>query len=102
MQKVDIADLIVALEQERVRRGLDHKGFSTLLKISESYWSMIRKGTRTLTPNLAVSFMQQLPEITPAVTTFIMRQGNDGQKRHTKDYVKQGRRRLRGSGKGME
>jgi len=80
MQKTDIADLIAALEQERTRRGLDHKGFSTLLKISESYWSMIRKGTRTLTPNLAVSFMQTLPEITPAVTIFIMRQGNDGDK----------------------
>ena len=83
MQKIDIADLIVALEQERMRRGLDHKGFSTLLKISESYWSMIRKGTRTLTPNLAVSFMQQLPELTPAVTLFIMRQGQDGQRQKT-------------------
>jgi hypothetical protein len=41
---------------------------------------MIRKGTRALTPNLAVSFMQKLPEITPEVTTFIMRQGNDGSK----------------------
>lgn len=83
MQKVDIADLIVALEHERMRRGLNHKGFSTLLKISESYWSMIRKGTRTLTPNLAVSFMQKLPELTPEVTIFIMRQGNDGKNDNT-------------------
>lgn len=78
--RVARTDLINAMEAERTRRNLDHKGFSTLLKISESYWSMIRKGTRTLTPNLAVSFMQNLPEITPAVTIFIMRQGNDGDK----------------------
>jgi len=78
MQTTNVADLIAALEQERIRRGLDHKGFSTLLKISESYWSMIRKGSRTLTPNLAVSFMQKLPDITPEVQAFIMRHGNDG------------------------
>lgn len=78
MQEIKTTNLIVALEEERVRRGLNHKDFSTLLKISESYWCMIRKGDRRLTPNLAVLFMQKLPEISLEVQTFIMSQGKDG------------------------
>ena len=78
MQEIKTPNLIVALEKERVRRGLNHKGFSTLLRISESYWCMLRKGDRRLTPNLAVLFMQKLPEITPEVQAFILQQGKDG------------------------
>ena len=70
--------LIRALDDQRIKRQLNHHDFSVFLGISESYWSMIRNGKRNLTPNLAVMFMQKLPELTPAVTTFIMRQGNDG------------------------
>jgi len=78
MQETKTANLIATLEKERVKRGLNHKGFSTLLKISESYWCMLRKGDRQLTPNLAVLFMQKLPEITPEIQAFIMQQGKDG------------------------
>lgn len=78
MQEIKTTNLIAALERERVKRGLDHRGFSTLLKISESYWCMLRKGDRRLTPNLAVLFMKKLPEISPEVQTFIMSHGKDG------------------------
>ena len=80
MQDTKPRKLIAALERERTKRRLDHKGFSTLLRISESYWCMLRKGDRCLTPNLAVAFMKKLPELTPEVQAFIMQQGKDGDK----------------------
>jgi len=83
MQEIRTINLIAALEEERVRRGLNHKGFSTLLRISESYWCMLRKGARRLTPNLAVLFMQKLPSITTEVQDFIMQQGKDGEEEGT-------------------
>jgi len=72
--------LIQALEKERTQRNLDHRAFSTLLGIHESYWHRIRTEERQLTPNLAVMFMQKLPELGPAVTDFVVSQGNNNQK----------------------
>ena len=70
-------DLINALERERRRRQLNHRAFSTLLGIHESYWHRIRTGERSLNLNTLQIFMQKLPEVTPEVTIYIMRQGND-------------------------
>lgn len=70
-------ELINVLEGERIRRRLNHHGFSTLLGISDTYWHRIRHGERTLNLNMLTLFMQKLPEITPEVTIYIMRQGND-------------------------
>lgn len=71
-------ELINVLEAERIRRKLNHHAFSTLLGIHESYWHRIRTGERPLNLNLLTIFMQKLPEVTPEVTIYIMRQGNDG------------------------
>jgi hypothetical protein len=91
--KGTMTELVQAMEEERVRRGLDHRGFSTLLGIHESYWHRLRTGERPFNLNVLTLLMQKLPDITPAVTEYIMRQGNDGQdgemseKRHDKSEV---------------
>jgi hypothetical protein len=56
-------DLITAMEAERIRRQLDHKGFSNLLKITDSYWCMIRKGKRRPSLGLIKTIHQVLPEV---------------------------------------
>ena len=63
-----------------MRRGLDHKGFSTLLGIHDSYWHRIRTGERSPTLTILTLIMQKFPELAPEVTKYIMRQGNDGEK----------------------
>jgi len=74
-------DLITALETERERRGLDHRAFSTLLGIHESYWHRLRTGERAFNLNTLTLVMQNLPGITPEVTAFIVGQGdNDGRR----------------------
>jgi hypothetical protein len=71
--------LIEAVDKERTKRGMSDRKFSMqVLEISPSYWCLLKAGKRRLAPNLAVFFMQKLPEITPEVTYYIMRQGNDG------------------------
>lgn len=70
-------ELIKAIEAERIRRRLDHRAFSALLGIHESYWHRIRTGERPLNLNTLQIFMQKLPEVTPEVTIYFMRQGND-------------------------
>jgi len=70
-------DLIAALEAERERRGLDHRAFSTLLGIHESYWHRLRTGERAFNLHTLTLIMQNLPDITPAVTEFIVQQGQN-------------------------
>lgn len=73
------ANLLQAVDRERRKRKMSDREFSKqVLGISHSYLSLLRAGKRRLTPNLAVLFMQKLPEIAPEVTIFVMRQGNDG------------------------
>lgn len=79
MEKATL-NLIEAIDRERTKRKLSDRKFSNqVLGISHSYLSLIKAGKRPLTPNLAVLFMQKLPEITPEVTSFIMSQGDDGE-----------------------
>jgi len=80
MQRQETRDLIATLEAERIRHKLDHRAFSTLLGIHESYWHRLRTGERAFTLNVLTLLMHKLPRVTPAVTIFIMRQGNDGDK----------------------
>lgn len=70
------ATLIDALELERRRRNLDHKGFSTLLRITESYWCMIRKGNRRPSLNLCHTIYKQVPEVAEYVDDYV-RSSND-------------------------
>lgn len=56
-------DLITAMEGERSRRGMDHKAFSTLLGITDSYWCMIRKGKRRPSLELIKTIHEKLPEV---------------------------------------
>lgn len=75
--------LIEAIERERNELKLSDRKFSKVLGISPAYWCLLKSGDRRLTPNLAVLFMQKLPELTDAVSTFIMRYGNDGENHKT-------------------
>ncbi len=77
--KTEARQLINVLEGERIRRQLDHRAFSTLLGIHESYWHRIRTGERPLNLNILTILMQKLPDVTPEVIVYIMRQGNDGE-----------------------
>jgi ribosomal protein S12 len=70
--------LIQAIEKLRAKRRMSDKEFSTkVLGISPAYLCLLKAGKRPLRPNLAVLFMQKLPELTPEVTAFILSQGND-------------------------
>jgi len=73
-------ELIKVIDNERIRRNLDHRAFSALLGIHESYWHRLRTGERAFTLNVLTILMHKLPRVTPAVTTYILRQGNDGGK----------------------
>jgi len=77
-------NLITAVDKERVKRNMSDRKFSIeVLGISPSYYCLLKAGKRRLAPNLAVFFMQKLPEITPEVTIFFMSQGNDGKNKKT-------------------
>jgi hypothetical protein len=71
-------NLIKAVERERIKRQMSDRKFSKVLGISPPYWCLLKAGKRPLKPNLAVLFMQKLPELTPEVQDFIMQQGKDG------------------------
>ncbi|MBV6343205.1 hypothetical protein [Candidatus Magnetobacterium casense] len=71
MQGIEIADLIAALEAERVRRELDHRGFSTLLGIHESAWCRIRTGQRAPTLDTLTIILKKLPELKPVVCSYM-------------------------------
>jgi hypothetical protein len=73
--------LLQAMDKERTRRQMSDRKFSKdILGISPAYLSLLKAGKRPLTPNLAVMFMQKLPELAPAVTEFVVSQGNNNQK----------------------
>ena len=72
-------ELINEMERERRRRKLNHQDFSTLLKISKSYWCMIRKGTRRPTLYVLQTILHQVPQLGVYVDSY-MRQENDGDK----------------------
>lgn len=76
IQATRVDNLITALEAERTRRDLDHRGFSTLLGIHESYWHRIRTGERAPNLNILTLVIQKFPDLAPAVTEYIMRQGD--------------------------
>lgn len=77
-------NLIYALDRQCSKRRMTDRKFSKqVLGISPAYWSLLKAGKRRLSPNLAVFFMQKLPEITPEVRAFIMRQGKDGDNEKT-------------------
>lgn len=63
-------DLINAMEAERIRRGLDHKAFSALLGITDSYWCMIRKGKRRISLDLLNAIYRKLPEVSIQADTY--------------------------------
>ena len=74
-------NLIEALDKERNKRRMSDRKFSKdILGISPAYLCLLKAGKRRLSPNLAVLFMQKLPEITPEVQAFILQQGKDGDK----------------------
>lgn len=80
MEGTALQQLIKAVEGQRTKRQLDHRAFSALLGIHESYWHRIRTGERPLNLNTLQIFMQKLPEVTPEVTNFVVSQGNNNQK----------------------
>ena len=69
-------ELINAMEAERTQRQLDHKAFSALLQITDSYWCMIRKGKRRPSLALCQTICDQLPDVASHVDAY-MRQGNE-------------------------
>jgi len=71
--------LINAIEAERAKLKLNQYEFSDFLGITESLYSMLKTGSRQPSLKVLSIFMQKLPEITPEVTIYIMRQGNDGE-----------------------
>lgn len=74
-------NLIEAVDRERIKRQMSLRCFSReVLGISPAYYCLIKQGKRRITLDVLQVLMQKLPEITPEVTIFIMRQGNDGQK----------------------
>jgi len=76
-------NLIQAMDEQCKRRRMSDRKFSIqVLGISPAYWCLLKSGTRRLSPNLAVLFMQKLPEVTPEVTIFFMSQGDDGKNKN--------------------
>jgi len=72
-------NLINAVRREQVELRMSDRKFSKqILGISPSYYCLLKSDKRPLTLNLLTIFMQKLPQVTPEVTIFIMRQGNDG------------------------
>ena len=70
-QAVTGADLIKALEAERIRRGLRHRAFSTLLGIHDSYWHRIRTGERAFNFHTLQLVKQNLPILSPEVDSYL-------------------------------
>lgn len=72
-------ELIEAVDRERIKREMSDRYFSrNVLGISPSYWCRLKNGERAITLDILRLFMQKLPEVTPEVTIYIMRQGNNG------------------------
>lgn len=72
-------DLIEAVDRERTKHQMSDRKFSIqVLGISPAYWCRLKSGERAITLNILRLLMQKLPEVTPAVTIFVMRQGNNG------------------------
>jgi hypothetical protein len=79
-----VRDLLQAVDRERESRQMSDRKFSMeVLGISPAYFCLLKAGKRPITGNLAVLFLQKLPEITPVVTSFIMGKGNDGENQET-------------------
>ena len=58
---------------------LSDRQFSiTVLGISPPYYCLLKQGRRRLTLDILAVVMQKFPDLAPAVTEYIMRQGNDG------------------------
>lgn len=77
METAVLDDLMKAIEKERKGLRMNHRTFSDFLGIDPSYWHRIRTGERPLNLSILTLFMQKLPGVTPEITIYIMRQGND-------------------------
>ena len=73
-------DLIKVIDKERTKRNLSHRQFSLMLGIDPALWHRIRAGERPVSLNTLQIFMHKLPELAPAVTDFVVSQGNNNQK----------------------
>ena len=78
------SNLIEAIDRQRIKRQMSLRRFSReVLGISPAYYCLIKQGKRRITLDVLQIIMQKLPEVTPAVTIFIMSQGDDGKnKKH--------------------
>ena len=80
--------LIKAVEAERLKRQMSDRRFSReVLGISPSYYCLLKSGKRTLTLDVLQIFMQKLPKVTPEVTIYFMRQGNDADNKKGGDEI---------------
>ena len=70
-------ELIKAIQRARDSRKMSDREFSKLLGISPSYLSLLKAGKRRITANLAVRFLQRLPEIQCDVLNFVVSQANN-------------------------
>lgn len=66
--------LIKALRGAQQRRKMGDKAFSRHLKISDSYWWMIKNGKRRPSLNLCRTIYNQMPEVSSDVDDY-MRHG---------------------------
>ena len=70
-------ELVGALEKERDERKMDNHTFSTtLLKISESYWSMLRSGDRRFSIDMLQTILFVFPHLEPQVIAY-MKDGDE-------------------------
>ena len=69
-------NLIQAVENERERRGLDHRGLSDLLGIHESLWHRVRTGKSQPTRKFLMGVMANLPELALIVIDYMRANGS--------------------------
>lgn len=78
MQEISLK-LIEAVDSEREKRRMSDRKFSIeVLGISPSYYCLLKQGKRRITLDILNLFKEKLPEVTPEITIFFIRQGNDG------------------------
>jgi hypothetical protein len=69
--------LLEAVDRERMKLQMSDAQFSRrVLGISPSYLCRLKSGERALTLDMLRVFIQKFPELAPAVTEYIMRQGD--------------------------
>lgn len=71
-------NLVEAVDKERQRRGLDHRGLSRLLGIHESLWHRVRTGEQPPTKKFLMGVMRNLPELALVVIDYMRNNGSKG------------------------